>query len=78
MIAALVYLVVYIIIIGVIMWLLRYLVANLPMDAAFRQVANVCFGDCNHNDFSCSSRFFNRDRFRACLFSQFCQGLGSS
>jgi len=41
MITGLVTLVIYIIVVGIILWLLRYLVNTLPMDAQFQQVANV-------------------------------------
>ena len=41
MIGGLVVLVVYLIVLGVIIWLLRYLVNTIPMDEPFRQIANV-------------------------------------
>lgn len=41
MIGGLITLVVYIIIIGIIIWLLRYLISVVPMDEQFRTVANV-------------------------------------
>jgi hypothetical protein len=41
MIHSLIVLVVYLIIVGVILWLLRYLVGALPLDPPFAQVANV-------------------------------------
>ena len=41
MIGGLITLVIYIIVIGIIIWLLRYLVGALPMDEQFRTVANV-------------------------------------
>jgi amino acid transporter len=41
MIASLIYLIVYIVIVGVVMFLLRYLVDAIPMDPPIRQVAHV-------------------------------------
>ena len=41
MVGGLIALVVYIIIVGIILWLLRYLIGVLPMDEQFRTVANV-------------------------------------
>jgi len=41
MIQSLVYLVIYIVVLGIIMWLLRYLVDAIPMDEPFRRVANI-------------------------------------
>jgi hypothetical protein len=41
MITSLVYLVVYIIIVGVILWLLNYLVDNVPLQDPFRRVAKI-------------------------------------
>jgi len=41
MIHGLIVLVIYIIIVGVILWLLRYLVNALPMEEPFRNIANV-------------------------------------
>jgi hypothetical protein len=38
---ALLYLVVYIVIAGVVIWLLRYLVNTVPLDEPFRRIANV-------------------------------------
>jgi hypothetical protein len=41
MITSLVSLVVYIIVIGVVFWLLSYLIDNLPMDEPFRRIAKI-------------------------------------
>ena len=41
MVQSLIYMVIYLIIVGVIMWLLRYLIDAIPMDEPFRRVANV-------------------------------------
>ena len=41
MVGGLITLVIYIIVIGIILWLLRYLVSVIPMDEQFRTVANV-------------------------------------
>jgi hypothetical protein len=41
MITSLVYLVVYIIIVGVILWLLNYLIDNVPLQEPFRRVAKI-------------------------------------
>ena len=41
MISALVSLVIYVIVVGIILWLLRYLISQLPMDEQFRTVANM-------------------------------------
>ena len=41
MIQSLIYLVIYLIVVGVILWLLRYLVSVIPMDEPFRRVANI-------------------------------------
>jgi hypothetical protein len=41
MITALIYFVVYLIIIGLILWILLYAVQNIPMPAPFAQVAKV-------------------------------------
>lgn len=41
MIGMLVTLVIYIIILGLVLWLLQYVVNSLPMFAPFRQIANV-------------------------------------
>ena len=41
MIAGLVYLVIYIIVVGIVLWLLRYLIGVIPMDEPFRRVANI-------------------------------------
>jgi uncharacterized membrane-anchored protein len=41
MVSGLISLVIYIIVVGIILWLLRYLVGALPMDEQFRTVANM-------------------------------------
>lgn len=41
MIASLIYLVIYLIVVGVIIWLLRYLIDAIPMDEPFRRVASI-------------------------------------
>ena len=41
MITGLIYLVIYIVIVGVILWLLNYLIDNVPMEPPFRRVAKV-------------------------------------
>lgn len=41
MIASLIHLVIYIIVLGIVVWLLRYVVAAVPMDEPFRNVANI-------------------------------------
>ena len=41
MVSSLISLVIYIVVVGIILWLLRYLVSVIPMDEQFRQVANV-------------------------------------
>ena len=41
MITGLIYLVVYIIVVGLILWLLRYVVNTIPMDEPFRRIANI-------------------------------------
>jgi hypothetical protein len=41
MIASLVYLVVYIVVIGVVLWLLNYLIDSVPLQDPFRRVAKI-------------------------------------
>jgi hypothetical protein len=41
MVAALITLVIYLIVVGVILWLLRYLVNTIPMEEPFKRVANI-------------------------------------
>jgi hypothetical protein len=41
MITSLIGLIVYIIVIGVVFWLLSYLIDNLPMDENFRRIAKI-------------------------------------
>lgn len=41
MIAGLIMLVVYLIVVGIIIWLLHYLVNTIPLDEPFKRVANV-------------------------------------
>ena len=41
MVSTLIQLVIYIVVVGVIFWLLRYLIANVPMDEPFRRIANI-------------------------------------
>jgi hypothetical protein len=41
MITGLILLVVYLIVVGIVIWLLHYLVNTIPMDEPFRRVANI-------------------------------------
>lgn len=41
MIQSLIFLVVYIVVVGLVLWLLRYLVNTIPMEEPFRRVANI-------------------------------------
>ena len=41
MIASLIYLVIYLFVVGVIIWLLHYLVNAIPLEEPFRRVANI-------------------------------------
>jgi hypothetical protein len=41
MISSLIYLVVYIIVVGVVLWLLSYLIDNVPLQDPFRRVAKI-------------------------------------
>jgi uncharacterized membrane-anchored protein len=41
MVTSLIGLIIYIIVIGVVFWLLSYLIDNLPMDESFRRVAKI-------------------------------------
>ena len=41
MITSLIYLVVYIVVVGVILWLLNYLIDNVPLQDPFRRIAKI-------------------------------------
>lgn len=41
MIQTLIFLIIYIIVIGLVLWLLRYLVNAIPMEEPFRRIANI-------------------------------------